>query len=89
MSYAFEKGKTYFASPTMRGAEKKIVACINRRGHTATFCFVGKVKRMDVDHFDGRETVKFRADDGLDYFVSASTEVDFDHVAEVMELLGR
>lgn len=89
MGFAFEKGKTYFANPTLRGAEKKIVACINRRGHTATFCLVGRVKRVDVDHFDGREVARFCGDDGRKYVVSASTEVDFDHVAEVMELLGR
>ena len=89
MVAAFEKGKTYFANPMMRGADRMIVACINRRGRMATFCVVGKVRRVDVESWDGRETARLKADNGLDYFVSSTTEVDFDHVAEVMELLGK
>lgn len=89
MEYSFEKGKAYYATPTLKGAKQVIVACTGRSGHTATFSRVDMLKRVDVRPFDGRETAIIKADDGLDYFVSASVDVDLENAAAVLAAIEK
>ena len=81
---AFQKGDAYFATPTVKSAKQKIVACIGRRGRFATFARVDMLHRVQVGEIEGRETATIKAKDGLDYFVSAATVVDLDNVANVL-----
>lgn len=89
--YQFEKGKAYYANPTLQGAKQMIVACTGvtrgRDGLYATFTRVGLLKRVKVSEIEGRDTVMLKCADG-DYFVSSAIEVDLDNVANVLEALG-
>lgn len=86
MRFTFEKGKAYFATPTI-GGPKVVVACTGRYGRYATFARVDMLKRVEVEAFDGRETARVAAKSGTDYFVSATVPVDLDCAAEVLECL--
>jgi len=89
MSYSFEKGKAYYATPTLIGAKNKIVACTGRYGRTATFTRVDMLKRVEVGQVDDRETAIIKADDGLDYFVSSAVCADLENAVAVLSAIEK
>ena len=88
MRFRFEKGKAYFANPTLPCAKQIVVACTSVSNGYATFCRVDMLKRVKVRPVDDRETVVIKSNSGLDYFVSAVCEADVANADKVHAAMG-
>ena len=86
--YLFEKGKAYFATPTIPEQKQIVVACTGvhkgRDGKYATFARIDMLKRVKVCAFEQREMVQLKCNTGIDYTVSAACEADVGNAAQVL-----
>ena len=74
----FEKGASYFATPTLKGAAQRIVCVAARSGDVVTFTVPSEFSAVRAQQFDGREIATIKASDGLDYFVASTTPADLE-----------
>ena len=79
----FQKGESYFATPTIKGAAQKIVTVVARNAGRVSFSAAEALSQERVSTFDGREIARLRMADG-DYTVSSACRADVDVALQVM-----
>lgn len=84
----FERGASYFATPTLKGAAQRIVCVAARSGDVITFTVPGEFTAAKARQFDGREIATIKASDGLDYFVASTTPADLEAAARVVQAIA-
>lgn len=84
----FERGASYFATPTLKGAPQRIVCVAARSGDVVTFTLPSEFAAAKAQQFDGREFATIKASDGLDYFVASTTPADLEGAARVVQAIA-
>lgn len=88
LTWRFEKGSAYFATPATPGGAKRVMLCVAKDGRQATFSRLGeKMYRPEIVQMCGREVSQFKMG-GEMYTVSAASEADLHMAAEVVEAMG-
>ena len=82
----FQKGESYFATPTIKGAAQKIVTVVARNAGRVSFSASEALSQERVSVFDGREIARLRMADG-DYTVSSACRADVDAALQVMAVV--
>ena len=77
MSFAFEVGRAYIATPTVRdAAPQRVFEVARRKGADVTLVDVRGLHCIRVEVVMGRETAKIRTPEGVDYLASAAVPAD-------------
>lgn len=77
MGYAFEVGRAYIGTPTMRdAAPQRVFEVAKRTGADVTLIDLRGLHRIRVEVIMGRETARIRTPDGVDYLASAAVPAD-------------
>lgn len=89
MSWTFEIGRAYYASPAVVGAKQRIVIPIGREGNLIQFAFIDDLSNAMVEPIEGvpREFVKIKPGDGMVYGVSCAGEVPASESAKVLSII--
>ncbi len=88
LTWRFEKGSAYFATPATPGAQKCVMLCVAKDGYRVTFSRLGeKMYRPEIVQMCGREVSQFKMCGEL-YTVSAASEADLQMAANVAEAMG-
>lgn len=82
----FQKGESYFATPTIKGAAQKLVTVVARNAGRVSFSTSEALSQERVSVFDGREIARLRMADG-DYTVSSACRADVDAALQVMAVV--
>ena len=87
MRYEFAAGEAYQAIPTLRGARRRIVACVGREGARVHFTWADDLTVEQTQVFDAdREIVKACRPDGV-YVISSATPIDIRAGVALMDLI--
>ena len=86
MPYQFIEGKTYEAIPMLKGAKRRLVACVGRDGGRVNLAWVDDVSTEETEACTGREILRPVRPDGM-YFISAAAPLEIKSAAIVVELL--
>ena len=84
----FAIGESYFAVPTMAGANKRIVTVAGRGHGRVALTFPTECATARVESVDGREIARITADDGRDYLVASTVRADVAAAADVMDAIA-
>ena len=82
----FQKGESYFATPTIKGGAQKIVTVVARNAGRVSFSASEALSQERVSVFDGREIARLQMADGM-YTVSSACPANLDAALHVMAVV--
>ena len=82
----FQKGESYFATPTIKGGARKIVTVVARNAGHVSFSASEALSQERVSVFDGREIARLQMADGV-YTVSSACRADVEAALQVMAVV--